>query len=199
MNGIFTGPWIWTPESGFPLTNGPLDGTQLEASTMNILGEWLHGFFTGSQHYLFAGTKTLTFPLAGLYFGQSPLPQPLEGVAIRLVLSNPGTAKEEQYANAWRTKQTIGLEIYVQANQKAANAQGDDISDYVCRTTSDALYALLLDRGASVPLQDLGFRRIRPTAPGIVFQALWKTRRIRCSMDLYFDTPASLPNLGGDN
>ena len=200
-SGIFNGPWVWTPESGLPLTNGPIDGSQFEASLLNCLGEYLHGYFTGSSHALFAAQKTLTFPLASLRFQQGFQDQPLGGVTIRTVLANSGTGQQTQYANQWRTKQTCGVEFYVNANVKTARADGWN-SDLLSRTTSDCLYALLLDRGASIPLQANGFRRLRPQNPAVHQDSLYSTRRIRCSLDVWFASPASGAvdsPLGGDN
>lgn len=198
---IFRGPYTWTPESGDPLQNSQIDGTQFEASLMYNLAEYLSGYFNGAEHSLFAGQRTFTFQKLNIRFQQGQMPQPLEGACIRTVLANSGTGKQTQFGNLWRTQQTIGLEFWVTANIKAPTPDGWN-SDQTCRDASDCLYALLLDRGASIPLQANGFRRIRPSNPAIVQDVMYSTRRIRCMMDVWFDSAASNPVdslLGGDN
>lgn len=193
-------PFNWTPESGNPLTSPAISGAAFENTLMNNLAEFLSGYFTGGTHYVFGNQMTL-FQRIAIRFQQGQTPQPLEGAYIRTVLSNSGSGVQEQYSGYWRTRQVVGIEFWIHASLKRPRPDGWN-SDFLCRNVSDCLYALLLDRGTSIPLQKNGFRKIRPTNPSVVYDPLYSTRRIRCSMNVWFDTPASGAvdsTLGGDN
>ena len=193
-------PYSWTPESGQPLSSPALTGLGFEQSLMQNISEFLSGYFTGGTHTILNG-QLVMFQQVFLNFQQGFMEQPIEGASIRCVLANSGTAIQTQYGNLWRTKQTVGLEFYVRAALKKPRADGWN-RDFLCRNVSDCLYGLLLDRGASIPLQRQGFRRIRPQNPAVISDALYSTRRIRCGMDLWFDSAASYAVdsvLGGDN
>ena len=188
--------WTWEPESQTPLTSPPITAGQFEETAMNLWGEFLNGYFNEQLHFINNLASPILFPAARLVFQQNEAPQPVEGTFIHIILADPGKIEERVVDGQYQAWQRIMLEFYVRANTKENLADGSD-RDILCSRVADRLYGLLQDRGASIPLQEKGFRYIRPTPPGIRYDTNYSTRCIRCSMMCVFDTAASNVQNGG--
>jgi hypothetical protein len=188
--------WQWVPESLQPLASTALTGSRFEETLMNLIGEFLSGYFNESLHVVDSLSQPVLFPVAQLVFQQNPPKQPIEGTFIQVVLADPGVGVEKGVNGQYQMWQKIMLEFYIRSNIKEAEPDGVN-RDLACRRVSDRLYALLCDRGASIPLQQKGFKYLRPHAPGIRDDTLYSTRCIRCHLMTVFNVPASNAQNGG--
>ena len=188
--------WQWVPESQLPLTSPPITASQFEGSMFSCLGEWLSGYFNNGMHTINNLPAPILFPAAQLKFQQQAMPQPLNGAVIWSVMEDQGVLVEKQVAGQYQGWQRVHLCLYVRANVRGDNPEGAN-SDWLCRTVSDRLYGLLADRGATIPLQQKGFRWIRAHPPATKYDTQYKTRMVRVHFMLIFNTPASNLQNGG--
>ena len=194
-------PWSWRPESGSPLTSPKINMAGMEQTVTQLLSEWLAGYFNGGTHYLFAGTTFAQFPaIKAIIVNQEQIPQPLEGGCIQIVLADPGYVTLMQQGGVWIAKSNILVDFQIRAQLKQPLANGWN-AFYMARTVSDLLLGLLLDRGATIPLQNAGFRKLRPRSPVAIQNTLYQFRLVRCAMQAWALAPASFTTtspLGSD-
>ncbi len=177
-----------------------MNAMEFEKTLMDLLNEYLGKYFDGQEHTLQAGLNTAKFPSVILGFQQTTMPTTLEGAHIGIVLQDPGVMRQRQVGGKYQGFANIVLEFYIRAQLKVAPANGMN-AEHLCRTVSDCLFALLLDRGASIPLQEKGITRIRPKVPRVINGTHYQMRQLFCFSQCLFVTPASFgttSNLGGD-
>ena len=188
--------WHWTPESLLPLSSSPITASQFEGSLFNCLGEWLNGYFNSGMHTINNLGSPILFPAAQIKFQQQPMPQPLNGAVIWLVMEDQGVLVEKQVMGQYQGWQRVHLCFYARANVRNDHPAGAN-SDWLCSLVADRLYGLLSDRGATIPLQEKGFRWIRVHPPAIKYDTQYETRMVRAHFMLIFGTPASNLQNGG--
>ncbi len=172
---------------------------EFEKTSMNLWAEYLKAYFNGQTHSIQSG-QSVSFPSATLGFQQTVMPAALEGAHIAVVLSDPGSMRQRQIGGAYQGFANVLLDFYIRAQVKATRSDGVN-AESLARKTSDCLFALLCDRGASIPLQSKGITKVRPRPPRAVMNNEYAMRVINCSSQYLFLTPASFgasTRLGGD-
>lgn len=167
------------------LTKSAVDQFALEQTTLELVNEFLGGYFDGNPHAV--GGRTLTFPKVELAYQQSAVSQPLHGVAITTVWTQGG--------KTWRGWETIGgarqqmfytrttMNFWVRG-QGQATAQGT--ANARCQQAMDLLQGLLLNPDATRALAQKGISHLRPEPGGAVMSADYVMRLIRCEAHLRY-------------
>lgn len=177
----------WLPESGDPLSSGPLSVLEFEASAHKLWHEWLTGWFSGTSHVIRTtdgGNQSIGFPLAAqIAFQQAALTQPLDGFGIGVVLVSEAKLMHRFMRRGETSKQTqlrLTWRFYCRASVKSSGAEGHN-SESLCRLGSDRLLALLSMEHNHLPLRAKGIFHVRPQTPVLVPSADITTRAMNVS------------------
>jgi hypothetical protein len=172
----------WTPESGAPLS-GAMSLTGIEESSMKLWAEFLAGYFDGEEHDVMGGP--LRFPEATIVFQQANHPN--EGLFVHITALNPGSTKTEIGSRGQReARNKTTWNFWVKSLVKKPREDGHN-TESLCRLTSDRLYALLMSRDLTLPLNRRGLHSIRPNPPRLITSQDWSVRGIIVKGILQFD------------
>ena len=145
-----------------------ISAENLEATTLEIMREWLAGYFDGASHTV-SGTAR-TFPLATLSFQAAALAQPLNGLAITVVWTSSGRERRTWLGGKRRIAREIALQVFVRAGYAASATTTSGVrgnADEQVQAGAGLARALFDDPTARVLLagKGLGHVRITPPAP----------------------------------
>jgi hypothetical protein len=161
----------WSPEGPQGLS-GALDPNALEETSSKLWIEFLCGYFDGGQHGL------IGYPQASLVFQQNAWPQPLNGVAIRMVGNIPSATKPQRDgAGNWVLDQPMSWTAIVAAKVTTARPDGQN-SESLCRITSDLLYALFSKYDRLMPMARANLMRLAAKPPVLAPSVEFSSRKI---------------------
>lgn len=179
------------------LTKPAVHVLAIEQSALELIEEFLRGWFDGQTHTL--GGTDLVFPHAHLRFQQSSLPQPLNGLSIT-TLFQPGRSRRDWSPSAlgeglqeWHTED-VTFSFWVRASLTAeATRTGQGNNHHLVREGADRLLALLSHSDATQPLAAKGIAHWRARLPQLVAEGAYAVRLITAKAQLRYGAETQLP------
>jgi hypothetical protein len=154
------------------LTAPPITETALEAGSLALFAEFLSGYFDGLNHAIGTNAPQL-FPKAEILFQQSSASQPLNGVAISVIMARPGRVKKYLDWSLGRRMQRAQARVTWTFIVRAAGPEtGAGNAKKKCQDASDLLFGLLDNPVNTFPLAEAGIRHLRPETPGVVSEGM---------------------------
>jgi hypothetical protein len=171
-------PWDTTTD----LTSPAVSGVGLEQKTLDLLYEFLEGYFSGTSHAV-DGVST-DFPAVALDFqGAKPFPTPLGGAAITLTWLRSGKAKRRKEPGKRQAYLRTAFQIWVRA---AGENVGDGGPAVLAKRVCDLLYALLNKKRLTVPLARKGIHHVEATNGTLVSVDAYHMRAMTITAELQF-------------
>lgn len=171
----------WNPDT--PLSKPNVSATALEQSSLDLWLEFLGGYFDGNVHSL--NGENIQFPSAHFTTQQGSLPQPLEGQAISITWLKPGKANRRNIGNKKVAFLRTNWTFWIRAAGKNVGQGGPQVQ---AKRVSDLLYALLVNKAATLPLARKGIHHIDATNSVLVASAEYGMRSMIVSANLKYVT-----------
>jgi len=163
------------------LSSPAVNEMAIEAAVSTLFNEWLKGYFDGGSHAV-GYNAPVTFPVAGIYFQQASIPQPLKGNAVSMVWLNRGKPRLYWDTVNGKQQQLALIDVawlFMVRSQLVEAGQGN--AKKAVRDVSDLLFAILQNNFNAKPLAEKGIHRLRPETPQIISEdASYLMRSVTC-------------------
>ena len=173
------------------LTSPPITELTTEAAPLNLLGEWLRGWFNGSQHAVGANSP-LAFPAVNLAFNQSAPVQPLyqfgligaADTTIRVVVvprSEEASSLDTCLFSGKLATDRVLLNFYITSKHA-----GEGQAQQAAQTVAQLLKALLSNPDTRWPLVSGGITAFAPEPIRTIASQDYAQRLVACAAQFQY-------------